>query len=58
MTAREWAKRDRVRFQAGDLFAEGVSDGEVARRLRVTPMSVSRWRRAWVGGRTSRARVG
>ncbi|MGH3930867.1 MAG: winged helix-turn-helix domain-containing protein [Pseudonocardiaceae bacterium] len=50
MTARERIKREEVRFQAGDLFAEGATDGEVALRLRVTPMSAGRWRRAWVAG--------
>jgi len=52
LTARERSKREQVRFQAGDLFAEGAGDGEVARRLRVTPMSVGRWRRAWEAGGT------
>ena len=36
---------------AADLIEAGASDGEVARRFRVTRMSVNRWRRAVAGGR-------
>jgi transposase len=51
LTAEERAKRERLRFDAAELFARGVAAPEVARRFRVTRMSANRWFRAWqVGG--------
>ena len=46
----ERARREQVRLAAAELIDAGASDREVARRLRVTPMSVNRWRRALAGG--------
>ncbi|WP_405996215.1 helix-turn-helix domain-containing protein [Streptomyces sp. NBC_00986] len=39
-----------MRLAAADLIDAGASDREVARRFRVTRMSVNRWRRALVSG--------
>ncbi len=41
------ARRERVRLQAADLFAQGMSAGDVARLLEVSPKSARQWRRAW-----------
>jgi transposase len=50
LTAAARARRETVRVQAARLFAEGRSQAEVARRLRVSNMSTSRWYRAWKAG--------
>jgi transposase len=50
LTAEERARREQVRFAAADLIEAGASDGEVARRFRVTRMSANRWRRALASG--------
>ena len=50
LTAQERARREQVRLAAAELIEAGVSDGEVARRFRVSTMSVGRWRRALAGG--------
>ena len=50
LTAAERARREQVRLAAAELIEAGVSDGEVARRFRVSTMSVGRWRRALAGG--------
>jgi hypothetical protein len=42
-------KREQVRFAAGRMFAQGTHNVQVARSLRVSQMSVSRWRRAFEG---------
>ncbi|MEU4405714.1 winged helix-turn-helix domain-containing protein [Streptosporangium sp. NPDC023963] len=47
LTAGERAERERLRFEAAELFAQGVSASEVARRFRVTRMSANRWYRSW-----------
>lgn len=47
LTAEERAKRERLRFEAAELFAHGVSAPEVARLFRVTRMSANRWYRTW-----------
>lgn len=39
-------------MHAAGLIAEGQDDRQIARRLRVTPMSVNRWRRALTTGGT------
>ena len=44
------ARREQVRL-AAELIEAGVSDGEIARRLRVSRMSSNRWRRALAAGR-------
>jgi putative transposase len=43
-------RRERVRQQAADLFAAGVSALEVAARLEVSTKSAYAWRRAWAAG--------
>ena len=43
----EVAKLETRRLAAARLFARGESQGAVARALGVTPMSTSRWYRAW-----------
>jgi transposase len=50
LTAAERMRRERVRFEAADRFAEGASDHEVAREFRVSRMSANRWRRAFEAG--------
>lgn len=47
LTAKERAKRERLRFEAAELFAQGVPASEVAHRFRVTGMSANRWYRSW-----------
>ncbi len=44
------ARREEVRLQAAEWFAEGVKPPEVARRLRVSPNSAYVWRRRWRAG--------
>jgi transposase len=43
-------RREEVRLQAAQWFAQGVKPREVARRLRVSPNSVHVWRRRWLAG--------
>jgi hypothetical protein len=43
LTGAEWTRREQVRLAATDAIEAGASDREVARRFRVTRMSVSRW---------------
>ena len=50
LTAAGRARREKVRLQAAEWFAEGVSPPEVARRLRVSCNSVYVWRRRWCAG--------
>jgi transposase len=50
LTAEERRRRERVRFEAADRFADGASDGEVAREFRVSRMSANRWRRTFDSG--------
>jgi transposase len=50
LTAEERDRRERVRLAAADMFAEGASVAQVAKHFRVTVMSASRWRRAYVEG--------
>jgi transposase len=59
LTAAERARRERVQLEAAGLFEGGASDGQVARRLRVSRMSANRWRRALeAGGREALASKG
>ena len=62
LDAAERARRERVRLAAAEMIEAGASDQEVAKRFRVSRMSVNRWRRALAaGGRealASRARAG
>jgi hypothetical protein len=50
LTTEERINRERLRFEAAELFARGVSASEVARRFRVTRMSTNRWYRTWQAG--------
>ncbi len=55
LTAEERARREQVRLAAAELIEAGASDREVARRFRVSRMSVNRWRRALAAGGRARA---
>jgi putative transposase len=50
LTAAERARREQVRLAAAELIEAGAGDREIARRFRVSRMSVNRWRRALAGG--------
>ena len=50
LTAQGRAKREQIRRQAAEWFAEGVSVSQVASRLRVSPTAVYGWRHAWRAG--------
>ena len=50
LTAAERSRREQVRLAAAELIEAGASDGEVAKRFRVSRMSANRWRRALAGG--------
>jgi putative transposase len=50
LTAEGRARREAVRMQAAEMFAHGLARTEVARRLRVSRMSASRWHRVWQDG--------
>src|SRR5512133_2630973 len=50
LTAAGRARREKVRLQAAEWFAEGVTPPEVARRLRVSCNSAYAWRRRWRDG--------
>jgi len=59
LTAEERARREQVRLAAAELIEAGAGDREVARRFRVSRMSVNRWRRALAaGGRAALASKG
>ena len=59
LDAAERARREKVRLEAADLIEAGVSDREIAKRFRVSRMSVNRWRRAMAaGGREALASKG
>ena len=59
LDAAERARRERVRLEAADLIEAGAGDREIAKRLRVSRMSVNRWRRALAaGGREALASKG
>ena len=53
LTAAGRARREKVRLQAAEWFAEGVEPPEVARRLRVSGNSAYVWRRRWRAGGTA-----
>ena len=53
LTAAGRARREKVRLQAAEWFAEGVTPPEVARRLRVSCNSAYAWRRRWRDGGTA-----
>jgi transposase len=59
LTAADRARREKVRLEAAELIEAGIGDREIARRFRVSRMSVNRWRRALAaGGREALASKG
>src|SRR6266700_1831595 len=50
LDAAERARRERVRLAAAEMIEAGASDREIAKRFRVSRMSVNRWRRAQAAG--------
>ena len=50
LDAAERARRERVRLAAAEMSEAGASDREVAKRFRVSRMSVNRWRRSLAAG--------
>ncbi|MFF7250764.1 winged helix-turn-helix domain-containing protein [Embleya sp. NPDC008237] len=50
LTAKQRAQREQVRFEAAELFAQGVAPPEVARRLRVSRKSAYAWHADWRSG--------
>ena len=59
LDAAERSRREKVRLAAAEMTGAGASDREIARRFRVSRMSVSRWRRALAaGGREALASTG
>lgn len=50
LTAAGRARREQVRLSAAEMLSEGVSEKDVAKRLRVSLMSVNRWHRALTSG--------
>ncbi len=47
VTAEERAQREERRLEAGEMFASGASQAEVAEEMRVTRMSACRWYWDW-----------
>jgi transposase len=47
LTAKARRRREMVRLEAAELFAEGIRPPEVARRLRVSRKSAWQWQQAW-----------
>ncbi|WP_217170021.1 winged helix-turn-helix domain-containing protein [Streptomyces sp. AC512_CC834] len=50
LTAAGRAKREAVRFEAAEMFEQGVQRPEVARRLRVSQKSAYAWHALWRDG--------
>jgi putative transposase len=50
LTVEGRSRRERVRLQAAQLFAQGMDAGRIAGLLRVSTKSVYQWRRAWRAG--------
>jgi putative transposase len=50
LTARARSRREHVRLQAAEMFAQDADAREIARSLRVSTKSVYLWRRAWQAG--------
>ncbi|UUU29011.1 helix-turn-helix domain-containing protein [Streptomyces sp. CA-210063] len=47
LTAKQRARREQVRFEPAELFAQGVTPPQVARRLRVSRKSAYAWHARW-----------
>ena len=59
LDAAERARREKVRLAAAEMIGAGAGDREIAKRFRVSRMSVNRWRRALAaGGREALASKG
>jgi len=50
LTARARSRREQVRLEAAQMFAQDVDARQIARSLRVSTKSVYQWRRAWRAG--------
>src|SRR5215470_10196842 len=50
LTARGRSRREQVRLEAAEMFAQDADAGQIARSLRVSTKSVYAWRRAWRAG--------
>lgn len=50
LTAKQRAQREQVRFEAAELFVQGVTPPQVARRLRVSRKSAYAWHARWREG--------
>jgi transposase len=50
LTARARSRREQVRLQAAEMFAQDADARQIARSLRVSTKSVYQWRRAWQAG--------
>lgn len=50
LTAQGRSRREQVRLQAAEMFANDADARQVARELRVSTKSVYQWRRAWRSG--------
>jgi putative transposase len=59
LTAAGRARREEVRLQAAEWFAQGIAPPEAARRLRISLNSAYVWRRRWrAGGKAALASEG
>ncbi|MFD8007758.1 helix-turn-helix domain-containing protein, partial [Streptomyces mirabilis] len=47
LTADQRARREQVRFEAAELFTQGVTPPQLARRLRVSRKSAYAWHARW-----------
>ncbi|MEV6057172.1 helix-turn-helix domain-containing protein [Streptomyces sp. NPDC052107] len=56
LTAKQRARREQVRFEVAELFTQGVSPPQVARRLRVSRKSAYAWHARWRDGGTEALR--
>jgi transposase len=50
LTARARSRREQVRLEAAQMFAQDADARQIARSLRVSTKSVYQWRRAWRAG--------
>src|SRR5580700_11783679 len=50
LTARGRSRREQVRLEAAEMFAQDADARQIARSLRVSTKSVYQWRRAWRSG--------
>ncbi|WP_143653698.1 helix-turn-helix domain-containing protein [Streptosporangium subroseum] len=50
LTVKQRAQRERVRFEAAEMFEQGVAPPQVAQRLWVSRKSAYAWRECWRAG--------